>query len=173
MFESRNEWFAHELQNHRREWVCVSCLNSYTEKVKFAAHVQSEHGSVVSGSQLEALILQSEEPVDKIPASGCPLCDEWESNLLRSKQDSKMLLNNEEVFEPCGTLSQFRRHLGHHMEQLALFTLPALTNCYQNSLLQLNSIVELDENRIKMEGKSDGDEEEDAFISIGIDFGTT
>jgi hypothetical protein len=83
------------------------------------------HSSVVDGSQLEALVLQCEEPVDKIPASGCLLCDEWESNLLDPKQNSKRLfLNDGEIVEPCGTLVQFRRHLGGHMQQLALFALP-------------------------------------------------
>jgi RNA recognition motif-containing protein len=125
MFRSRNEWFAHELQNHRREWVCISCLESFTDRAQLSEHLQSMHSSLVAGSQLEALVLQCEEPVDKIPASSCLLCDEWESNLLDPKQDSKRLfLNNGEIVEPCGTLGQFRRHLGRHMEQLALFALP-------------------------------------------------
>lgn len=105
--------------------MCISCLESFTDKAKFSEHLQSRHGNLVAGSQLEALVLQCEEPVDKIPASGCLLCDEWESNLLDPKQDSKRLfLNNGEIVEPCGTLGQFRRHLGRHMEQLALFALP-------------------------------------------------
>ncbi|KAE9366233.1 hypothetical protein N431DRAFT_495972 [Stipitochalara longipes BDJ] len=125
MFRSRNEWFAHEMQNHRREWVCMSCLETFTDNANFSEHLQSMHGNLVASSQLEALVLQCEEPVDKIPASACPLCDEWESNLLDPKQNSKRLfLNNGEVVEPCGTLVQFRRHLGRHMEQLALFALP-------------------------------------------------
>lgn len=125
MFRSRNEWFAHEIQNHRREWVCIFCLDSFTDKQKFSEHLRSMHSSVVGGSQLEALVLQCEEPVDKIPASSCLLCDEWESNLLDPKQDSKRLfLNDGEIVEPCGTLVQFRRHLGRHMQQLALFALP-------------------------------------------------
>jgi len=125
MFRSRNEWFAHEIQNHRREWICVACLDTFTEKAKFSEHLQSMHSNLVAQSQLEALLLQCEEPVDKIPASACPLCDEWESNLLDPKQDSKRLfLNNGAVVEPYGTVVQFRRHLGRHMEQLALFALP-------------------------------------------------
>jgi hypothetical protein len=104
--------------------VCVSCLDSFIDKDKFSSHLQSTHSSLVVGSQLEALILQSKEPVDKIPASGCLLCDEWESKLLDLKQYSKRLfLNKGEFVEPCGTLGQFRRHLGRDMEQLALFAL--------------------------------------------------
>lgn len=146
MFRSRNEWFARELQSHRREWGCPSCLETFTDKTKFSVHLLNVHPSVVAGSQIDAIILQSEEPVDKIPASDCLLCDEWESNLLDPKQDSKRLfLNKGETVEPCGTLGQFRRHLGRHsmhktpyclvisrhelmrrflVEQLALFALP-------------------------------------------------
>jgi hypothetical protein len=97
-------------------------LNS---KSTFVAHLKSSHRITLSGSQLEALVLKSEEPVDKISASACMLCDEWETNLLHPKQDAKRaFLNDGAKVEPCGTLVQFRRHLGRHMEQLALFALP-------------------------------------------------
>jgi hypothetical protein len=97
-------------------------LNS---KSTFVAHLKSSHRITLSGSQLEALVLKSEEPVDKISASACMLCDEWETNLLHPEQDAKRaFLNDGAKVEPCGTLVQFRRHLGRHMEQLALFALP-------------------------------------------------
>ncbi|OBT70030.1 hypothetical protein VE03_00659 [Pseudogymnoascus sp. 23342-1-I1] len=80
---------------------------------------------MLENSQLKALLLQSEEPVDKIRPNACPLCDEWESDLNHLNQDAKRLhLNEGKVMEPYGTLKQFRRHLGRHMEQLALFALP-------------------------------------------------
>lgn len=80
---------------------------------------------MLENSQLKALLLQSEEPVDKIRPNACPLCDGWESDLNHLNQDAKRLhLNGGKVVEPYGTLKQFRRHLGRHMEQLALFALP-------------------------------------------------
>jgi hypothetical protein len=125
MFRSRNEWWLHELHNHRREWVCAACNTALNSKSTFVAHLKSSHRITLSGSQLEALVLKSEEPVDKISASACMLCDEWETNLLHPKQDAKRaFLNDGAEVEPCGTLVQFRRHLGRHMEQLALFALP-------------------------------------------------
>jgi hypothetical protein len=90
----------------------------------FSKHVTSVHRAG-AGSQLEALILQCEEPVDKISPTACHLCNEWEANLLDSNQDAKRaFLNEGKKAEPYGTLAQFRRHLGRHMEQLALFALP-------------------------------------------------
>jgi hypothetical protein len=125
MFRSRNEWFAHELQNHRREWTCPYCDHvPFSGKAMFSKHVTSVHGAG-AGPQLEALILQCEEPVDKISPAACHLCNEWEANLLDSNQEAKRaFLNEGKKLEPYGTLAQFRRHLGRHMEQLALFALP-------------------------------------------------
>lgn len=71
------------------------------------------------------MILQSEEPVGKIKSNACPLCDEWELDLNNLNQDAKrQYLLGRKVVEPYGTTKQFRRHLGRHMEQLALFALP-------------------------------------------------
>jgi len=53
------------------------------------------------------------------------LCDEWEANLTNPNQDTRRaFLNQGQSVKPYGTLGQFRRHLGRHMEQLALFALP-------------------------------------------------
>jgi hypothetical protein len=80
---------------------------------------------VLEKSHLKALLLQSEEPVDKIRSNACPICDEWESDLNNLNQDAKRQhLNGGKDVEPYGTIKQFRRHLGRHMEQLALFALP-------------------------------------------------
>ena len=127
MFKSRNEWFAHELQNHRREWVCHFCRHdAFPNSATFSEHVLSAHPTVLAGSQLEALALQSEEPVDTIPADACPLCNEWEETVSarHERQGTKMMLLNDGVTKAYGTTKQFRTHLGRHMEQLALFALP-------------------------------------------------
>jgi len=113
------------VQIHRREWTCPRCeLGPFDNTESFQNHLIKIHSSP-SGSQLEALVLQSEEPVDKISPTACKLCDDWETNLLDSKHDLRRLfLNDGHTVEPYGTLNQFRRHLGRHMEQLALFALP-------------------------------------------------
>ena len=143
MFHSRNEWFTHELQCHRREWVCQFCEhNAFSTAEMFSKHVVSMHPVILAGSKIEALILQSEEPVARIPVNACPLCDEWETRLRGSKQDSKrLLLNDGEIVEPYGAPKQFRRHLGRHMEQLALFALPVK----ESNELEDESLDELEE----------------------------
>jgi tetratricopeptide (TPR) repeat protein len=54
-------------------------------------------------------VAQCEEPVNRPTVSDCHLCDYWEKNFAESQH---------------GDLSKLRKHLGRHMEQLALFALP-------------------------------------------------
>lgn len=128
MFESRNEWFAHELRYHRREWTCQFCQHrSFDTRTTFEKHVELSHPSLLATSSLKALILQSEEPVDKIHSSACPLCDDWESETIRNSEVLYHFPISPEVVGKAlvhGNLKLFRRHLGRHMEQLALFALP-------------------------------------------------
>ncbi|KAG4444165.1 hypothetical protein IFR05_000394 [Cadophora sp. M221] len=124
MFRSRNEWFAHELQAHRREWTCATCSKLFSSKTSFKSHLLW-HSPTLAGSELDALILQSEEPMDRFPASACTFCDEWEEQIMNPSQNEKRaFLNDGKDVAPYGTKTQFRRHLGRHMEQLALFALP-------------------------------------------------
>ena len=126
MFRSRNEWFAHEIQAHRREWSCARCqVSSFSAKANFESHLKTVHSLLLTGSELEAVVLQSEEPVDRISSTACHLCDDWQSSILNLNKDSvRTFLNDGKNVKPYGTLKQFRRHLGRHMEQLALFALP-------------------------------------------------
>jgi hypothetical protein len=81
----------------------------------------------IKGSQLEAIVLESEEPVDKIPAAACKLCNQWE-NEIRSYSAVPGKPFRDEKTSKSGSLSMFRKHLGRHMEQLALFALPIAKN---------------------------------------------
>jgi hypothetical protein len=129
MFRSRNEWFVHELQNHRRHWICVLCATYFNNRTLFSNHLEIKHQVSTSDPQFGALVLQSEEAVDTIPADACPFCDEWEETLMDPKHDARRaFLNDGQDVKPYGTLKQFRRHLGSHMEQLALFALPMADN---------------------------------------------
>ncbi|KAG4425045.1 hypothetical protein IFR04_001815 [Cadophora malorum] len=124
MFRSRNEWFAHELQAHRREWTCASCSKIFSSRSSFRTHLIS-HNTSLAGFELDVLILQSEEPMDRFPATACSFCDEWEEQISNPNQNEKRaFLNEGRIIAPFGTKTQFRRHLGRHMEQLALFALP-------------------------------------------------
>ena len=125
MFKSRNEWFSHELKVHRREWFCQFCENeTFPSKELFSSHTVSNHQSILDNSSLDALLLQSEQQVERIPANACHLCNDWEENLRRKHPSRQPLSSAIEDGNIYGQPKQFRRHLGRHMEQIALFALP-------------------------------------------------
>jgi hypothetical protein len=78
------------------------------------------HSETFTSAQLPALITWCGESVDKISAASCPLCDDWKA-LLQNRNLQLVKISNKPLY---GTLEDFRRHLGRHMEQLALFSLP-------------------------------------------------
>ncbi len=45
-------------------------------------------------------------------------------NRKQIQEERARAISDEETIEPYGTKKKFRRHLGRHMEQLALFALP-------------------------------------------------
>ena len=110
--------WEHELESHRLEWCCRFCTSQpFSSEAKLSNHLRHRHPQVSDLSQLSALIKASRQSVDKIPAAACPLCD-WDVTLseLNEQVPSTEIL--------VVTSEQFRRHLGGHMEQLALFALP-------------------------------------------------
>ena len=73
MFDSRSEWYAHELQFHRREWTCgVPSHGVYRSRGKFAAHLRSEHANQFSDLQLPIYVSSCEKAV-KLEVLQCPL----------------------------------------------------------------------------------------------------
>ena len=118
LFGDRHVWFEHELEYHRLEWCCRFCsYQPFKAEGGLRAHMLARHPNFASPIQLPALLQASRQTVDRIPASACILCD-WEAVLRRTNTDTPI---NEVLVV---TLEQFRRHLGSHMEQLALFALP-------------------------------------------------
>lgn len=79
--------------------------------------MRHRHAQFSSPTQLPALIKASRQSVDRIPAKACPLCH-WDATL----RDLNKHAPADEIL--VVTLEQFRKHLGGHMEQLALFALP-------------------------------------------------
>ena len=80
MFESRHEWFQHELDKHRKEWHCCLCSNEmpFSSAGHLKAHLYQDH-SEYSGQQASALLGLCEKPPENIPVSACPFCA-WDSN---------------------------------------------------------------------------------------------
>ncbi|KAH9207935.1 hypothetical protein DL95DRAFT_527644 [Leptodontidium sp. 2 PMI_412] len=130
LFSSQHDWFLHEIQKHRREWACQSCQRPpFQSSSALRNHLLSKHTKIAPKEELPDIVAQCEEPINRPTATDCPLCDDWEKSFAKSQY---------------GGLSKLRKHLGRHMEQLALFALPR---------------VEPDDNRSDGEGESDEEEE--------------
>ncbi|KAI9791856.1 MAG: hypothetical protein M1816_003401 [Peltula sp. TS41687] len=116
MFSERHVWFEHELQAHRKQWCCNACSHpSFHSPEPFKNHLRDCHTKAFTEAQLPVLIDMCQIPVEKIRPTACPLCDDWK--VMSTDPDSH---GTTAVVTP----SQFRRHLGRHLEQLALFALP-------------------------------------------------
>ncbi|KAL8650706.1 MAG: hypothetical protein Q9226_005029 [Calogaya cf. arnoldii] len=117
LFESRDQWFNHELEEHRRQWICDSCQRSFPSVDVFKKHMGTEHSGTFLDNQLTALATRSARPLHRIHASACPLCD-YEAIIKRRLSPN---IDEGPMTVPIRT---FRNHLGRHLEQLALFVLP-------------------------------------------------
>jgi hypothetical protein len=100
IFESTHRWFAHELRFHRRIWTCYGhCDQKFSSEISFREHVRkSRH---IAASQLPALAEMCEGPVDAASETSCPLCREH-----------------------IVGIKKLEKHIGRHMEEVALFALP-------------------------------------------------
>ncbi|KAK4458664.1 hypothetical protein QBC42DRAFT_20434 [Cladorrhinum samala] len=101
LYATRREWIYHEMQMHRRQWNCRPCHRSYAKKEMMESHIRLLHGQLGDKPQLAAVLEASERPIEPEYQQACPLCG---SEL---------------------ALSALMAHVAGHMEELALFVLPA------------------------------------------------
>lgn len=104
------------MRAHRKEWHCNSCRHAPFETAHaLEDHFRHHHAGTFTSVQLLAVIRLCEVAHDRFLASACPLCNDWKLHL------PPEIPNDGTVY---ATVAQFRRHLGKHLEQLALFSLP-------------------------------------------------
>ena len=76
MFQSRHEWFQHELDKHRKEWHCYLCSNRipYSSAAQLQVHLSRSRKHRRHRQQTSALLALCEKSPESIPLSACPLC---------------------------------------------------------------------------------------------------
>jgi hypothetical protein len=96
LFESRDAWYNHELQNHRVEFFCNSVDHDvYMELSSFEAHMEEHHGiSLQTSPTLLGMFQRPSQTYSGI----CNLCFQHSKNL--------------------------KYHVSCHLQQLALFAIP-------------------------------------------------
>ncbi|KAF8457010.1 hypothetical protein BGX38DRAFT_1139725 [Terfezia claveryi] len=132
LFETRHGWYDHEERHHRREWYCAECTVAFSTSSNFTRHLKESHPALLVGDQdVSTLAANCERPLST--PQQCPLC----------------------TIQSEHTAHRLRSHLGRHMQQLALFTLPRL-EIDDNEGNDIQSEAGL----IGRESSDEGDEEE-------------
>ncbi|EME79157.1 uncharacterized protein MYCFIDRAFT_34701 [Pseudocercospora fijiensis CIRAD86] len=102
-YTKRRDWQRHMSRNHFRVWKCsVGCSAQFSTADDLITHLVDDHKQPSDASDLQRLAEICAEPMPLSEALTCPLCQKLEL-----------------------TLSSWFKHVGRHMEQLALFALPS------------------------------------------------
>ena len=99
-YGSQRKWFDHEVQLHQREWYCDACSESFPRKSLAQEHIEARHSELVTKEYFEAVISRCERAI--VTDIVCPLCG------------------------VKFTLQTLEKHLGFHLQEVALFALPHL-----------------------------------------------
>ncbi|KAF2109006.1 hypothetical protein BDV96DRAFT_247899 [Lophiotrema nucula] len=147
LFERRNEWFSHELQLHRKSWICgYGCSKTFSSRHAYESHLLKRHPSEAVKDQHSTLADIAETQMPMNSHDLCPLCKEHLTSL-------KLL----------------RRHLGRHQEQLALFALPLSMKGEEgpddeSQIAEDKSIAPHADSSVDSSDEDDGDAEDKATI---------
>ncbi|MCJ1405770.1 hypothetical protein MMC11_009000, partial [Xylographa trunciseda] len=101
-FGIMEDWFRHEVENHRLAtvWVCDSCNYEVNEREDIELHLSEKHKEIVTSENLSAMVLLSERHSGAaVSYQCCPFCG-------LSKLSSEVL----------------KTHVADHLEQLALLS---------------------------------------------------
>lgn len=152
LFETRRSWSSHEKQYHRREWQCGTCDKIYWDRDEFRAHWDTCR----SGKD------------QILPEHAIDLCE-------------RATLSNQYCSicaKQCSSRS-LASHLGRHMEELALFSIPSWDNADGDAsddgrsdtdkLANLN--VSADSSDADLEGSSDKVNPKDGSSVLGSEVG--
>jgi hypothetical protein len=101
-FSRRRDWKLHNDGTHARVWVCpYGCVEPMRSPDTFRSHIETAHTHSAPGDVTQTLIAACGRTIDKVPIRTCPLCTKL-----------------------CPSAKHWTKHVGHHLEQLALFSLP-------------------------------------------------
>ncbi|KAK5725932.1 hypothetical protein LTR15_004122 [Elasticomyces elasticus] len=102
-YARRREWQQHERDMHHRAWACPYCKDVLATSELFQAHVVDSHNQERDDSNMQRMVDACAQPLEnELTTSQCPLC---QKEIVPQKR--------------------FFKHLGHHLEELALFSLPS------------------------------------------------
>jgi hypothetical protein len=119
LFETREQWLAHELENHYQEWWCdlphdanlKTTFVFFTEK-GFTSHTQKEHPGAIARNA-DYYIARARRP-SLYPFAKCPFCQTPDLTLEKSN-----VLN----YHFVETSKKLQKHIGIHLQNSSLWAL--------------------------------------------------
>lgn len=125
MYPDSSAWFQHELENHRLEWSCQLCSHQPIESAKnYEVHLRKCHEELLGSTNINTLVESAKRSVKTINPSACPFCDP-------SVGDAHLPLDT----------SHFKAHVTRHMEQLALFAIPRVSDVGEESFTSIRAAL--------------------------------
>jgi hypothetical protein len=99
--------------------VCYKCSSAFRSPDALEQHITVHHPLDLGEKQTATVVEMSKRCPDSIQPTECPLCDgTWAS------AESNTRSADDEAERVVVSVDQFRKHLGHHLQQIALFSLP-------------------------------------------------
>ncbi|KAF9777954.1 hypothetical protein IL306_004298 [Fusarium sp. DS 682] len=104
LYVSRRDWIYHELQVHRRRYICQEkdCDSVFSSRKELSSHLKQHYNDAILSAQLDVIL---------------DFCSQRADDLNTGKEPC--LICGEEL-----SLSALQKHLAAHMEDIALFVLP-------------------------------------------------
>lgn len=139
-FESRAEWYEHEINWHRMDWFCnVDTHRPYAEQTDFLNHMKSDHNTTFDAGRSSLWSSMFRYP-SRSSGGICNLCG----------RDSKRL----------------KSHVSRHLEQIALFALPRLNEVAEGETANAKDSIEEECSQHKEPNHSDSQSEHSSATSI-------
>ncbi|KAF4462042.1 transcription factor [Fusarium albosuccineum] len=105
-FDRRRQWQLHVSQQHWQSWSCTfQCQETFHSKEALRNHLSQQHLPMATEEHLDAISTLGNKSIADCVANECPFC-----------------LHN------TSGLKAYIKHVGRHLEQIALFALPSLKN---------------------------------------------
>lgn len=105
-FDRRHLWQLHVSQYHWHTWSCpFNCTSTFTSGVQLGDHIRHQHLPNASDEHISTVVARGKVSVLNDVIKECPFCR-----------------------QPISELKSYIKHVGLHLEQLALFALPSIGN---------------------------------------------
>lgn len=147
MFGDRDSWFDHELKHHYSLHVCTLCGYQGVATDELKQHTLLQHKSYPKKElEVSSVIEHGRIIPSRLRAQDCPFCDNWALILSnRSNQADGQTSSGRQPADVWVSLTNFKRHVATHQEQLAMFAMPKgiddneLDSCGNEDSLDISS----------------------------------